>query len=261
MAGADNRYKNLDDFSRIMALFEQPEVGERGVNEIAKSLQMLPSKVSRMLKKMEADGWLRRNPQTRKYRIGARFLQGGLLYALNHPLRRLILPHLEQMAQEMDSFLATWNIFENDKVIVVDHLRFRHGPLIHLLGSDMPLHSSSCGKLFLAHLSDRERDRIVQSLVFVEFTARTISDISTMREELKRVREQGYALDEEETREGISSISAPIFDNAGKIVAALSILGNSSDFSVERTSEIRYLKEKAVFISRQMGYAGGGAVI
>jgi DNA-binding IclR family transcriptional regulator len=121
----------------------------------------------------------------------------------------------------------------------------------------MPLHSSSGGKLFLAYLDEGERDRILRSLVFAKFTTRTISDIRTMTEELRRVREQGYATDEEETREGISSLSTPIIDDEGEIVAALAIFGNSSDFSAERTSEVQYLKEKAVFISRQIGYVGG----
>jgi DNA-binding IclR family transcriptional regulator len=256
MNGTNDRYKNLDDFSRILSLFEQQGAEERGVNEISRSLEMLPSKASRMLRKMETDRWLERSPRTGKYRIGARFLQIGLLYVLNHPLRPLMLPHLEQIAKEMPSFITTWNIFENDRVIVVDHLRFYHGPLIHLLGSDVPLHSSSTGKVFLAYLSDEEQDRVVGSLAFVRFTPGTITDPQAMREELKLIRARGYALDEEETREGTSSVSAPVLDSAGKMVAALTVLGESSAFSADKAPEIQYLREKGLFISRQLGYTG-----
>lgn len=261
MNGTDNRYKNLDDFSRILSLFEQQGAEERGVNEIARALEMPPSKASRMLRKMEAGKWLERSPQTGKFRIGARFLQIGLLYVLNHPLRPLVLPHLEEIAKKMPSFITTWNIFENDRIIVVDHFRFYHGPLVHLLGSDVPLHSSSAGKLFLAYLTDEEQDRLLGSLAFVKFTARTIRDVQAMKEELTRVRERGYALDEEETREGMSGISAPVFDSSERMVAALAILGDTSGFSGDRASEITFLREKGLFISRQLGYAAGRAVV
>jgi DNA-binding IclR family transcriptional regulator len=257
MGDVDNRYKNLDDFSRILSLFEQQEAKERGVNDISRSLEMLPSKASRMLRKMEADRWLERNPHTGKFRVGARFLQIGLLYALNHPLRPLILPHLEEVAKEMPSFFTTWSIFENDKVVVIDHCRFYHGPLVHLLGSDVPLHSSSTGKIFLAYLNDGERERVLESIALDRFTPGTITDLPTMRKELERIRAQGYALDEEETREGFSSLATPILDDAGKMVAALTVLGETSAFNAGKATGIRYLREKALFISRQLGYAGG----
>jgi IclR family KDG regulon transcriptional repressor len=246
------RYKTLNDFSRILSVFEMPDVEERSVNDISKSLEMLRTKVSRMLKTLEIDGWLERNPHNGKYRIGARFLQVGLLYALNHPLRRLILPHLERTAQDL-GLLSAWGIFKNDRVIVVDRLRLHHGPLIHLLGSDVPLHSSSYGKLFLAYMAEEERERILSSLTFIKLTPQTISTAESMREELKRVREKGYASDEEETREEIVGITAPIFDDSEDLVAALTISGKSSEFSADRVPELAYLREKALFISRQLG--------
>jgi DNA-binding IclR family transcriptional regulator len=250
------RYKTLGDFTRILSLFEEPDVEERGVNEIAKSLQMLPSKVSRMLKTLEADGWVERNTHTGRYRIGARFLQIGLLYALNHPMRRLMIPHLEQTARDL-GLLTAWGIFRNGKVIVIDRFRLHHGPLIHLLGSNVPLHTSSYGKLFLAHITPDLRERLLETLAFTALTSRTIRDPKAMREELQRVREKGYAVDDGETREGVIGIGAPIFDDTEEMVAALSVSGSASEFSVGYATEIAYLKEKVLFISRQLGYPGG----
>ena len=250
------RYKTLGDFTRILALFEEPDVSEKGVNEIAKSLGMLPSKVSRMLKTLEVDGWVERNPRTGKYRIGARFLQIGLLYALNHPMRRLVIPHLEQTARDL-GLLTAWGIFKNDKVIVVDRFQLDHGPLIHLLGSNVPLHSSSYGKLFLAYAPKEQRERLLKSLVFTKLGPRTILGVEALREELQEVTDKGYALDNEETREGVTGIGAPIFDDSQEIVAALTISARTANFSVGMASEITYLREKALFISRQLGHTAG----
>ena len=246
------RYKTLSDFTRIIALFEEPAVEERGVSDIAKSLQMLPSKVSRMLKTLEADDWVEKSPHTGKYRIGVRFLQAGLLYVSNHTLRRLILPHVEQMAREM-GLLSGWGIFKNGKVIIVDRIRIKNGPLVHLLGSDVPLHSSSYGKLFLAYLTGQELDGMLQSMMFNILTPKTISTADALKNELTRVREMGYAVDEEETREGIIGFAAPVFDDSNNLVAAITISGPTNEFSHDRVLEVSYLREKGLFISRQLG--------
>jgi IclR family transcriptional regulator, KDG regulon repressor len=253
MENGSLRYKTLSDFTRIISLFEESEGMERGVSDVAKSLQMLTSKVSRMLKTLETDGWVEKNPHTGKYRVGVRFLQVGLLYVLNHPLRHIILPHVEQTARDL-GLLAGWGIFKNGKVIIVDRIRMKRGPLVHLLGSDVPLHSSSYGKLFLAYLGGNVREDMLSSLTFSILTAKTISDARTMRLALDQVRSQGYAVDDEETRVGIVGIAAPVFDGSRELIAAITVSGGASEFSTDRMAEVAYLKEKALFISRQLGY-------
>jgi DNA-binding IclR family transcriptional regulator len=247
------RYKTLSDFSRILGLFEEQDVEERGVSDIARALSMLPSKVSRMLKTLETDGWVERNGRTGKYRVGVRFLRVGLLYVLNHPLRRLILPHVEQMARDL-GLLSGWGIFKNDKIIVVDRIRMKKGPLIHLLGSEVPVHSSSYGKVFLAYMSSDERDVILRSLPLPRFTGKTIGTIDAMREELMRVRAQGFSVDDEETRDGVTGLGAPVFGDQGELLAAITVSGDTTEFSPGKTAEARYLVDKALFISRQVGY-------
>jgi IclR family transcriptional regulator, KDG regulon repressor len=250
------RYKALDEFSQIMELFDEPAAREKGVNEISKSLGVLPSKVSRMLKTLESGGWVEKNVHTGKYSIGARFLQLGILYAFNHPLRRIVLPHLYQTARDLN-LLSTWGIFKNGRITVIDSIRMKDAPLIHLLGSNVPLHSSSFGKLFLAYSSDGERKRILDTLTFQKLTSKTIATRESMEEELKSVQEQGYALDKEETQEGLVTVTAPVFDDSHTIVAALCIAGPSSEFSEDLDGKISYLKEKGTFISYQLGYRMG----
>ncbi len=260
MADSDLRYKTLKDFSRILSLFEMPEVEERSVSEIAKSLEMLPSKVSRMLKTLETEGLVEKSPATGRYRIGARFLQIGLLYALNHPLRRIILPHLEQAARDL-GLLAGWGIFKNGKAIIVDRLQFDKGPPVHLLGSDVPLHSSCYGKLFLAYLPEHDLERFLHSVAFDRLTPATLDSAEAMRSELRKVRERGYAVDEGETREDLVGIAAPILDESGELAAALTVSGRRSEFSKNRAKELTYLTGKALFISRQLGYKAERSVI
>jgi DNA-binding IclR family transcriptional regulator len=258
MVETNLRYKTLTDLSRILSLFETQEIEERSVSDISKSLEMLPSKVSRMLKTLEIEGFVEKNRHTGKFRIGARFLQLGLLYVLNHPLRRIILPHLEQVAKDLD-LVAAWGIFKNGRTIVVDRFRLDNRPMIYLVGSEVSLHSSSYGKLFLAYLPEEEQRRILKSIVLVKLAPATIDNLPSMRAELAKVKEKGYAVDDGETREGLVGISAPILDDAGELAAALTVSGDVADFTTDRATEINYLREKALFISRQLGYRAHGA--
>jgi IclR family transcriptional regulator, acetate operon repressor len=257
MATDDVRYKTLKDFGRILSLFESTQGEERGVSDISKSLQMLPSKVSRMMKTLEGEGFFEKNPESGRYRTGGRFLQVGLLYVLNHPLRRIILPHLEQMHRDLDR-LTSWGIFRNERIIVVDRIGVREVVLMHPLGSGPPMHSSSYGKVFLAYRPQEEQERVLRSIDYVSFTAATICTPGGMREELRLVKERGYAVDKGETREDISAITAPVLNGQRELVAAITVGIKTVLLTPDRVVELAgYLTGKARFISRQLGYVPG----
>jgi IclR family transcriptional regulator, KDG regulon repressor len=252
----DLRYKIFADLGRILSLFESDNGGERSVSDIARAFGMHPSKISRMLRSLEAQGLFERNLDTGRYRIGARFLQMGLLYAMSHPLRSLMFPHVEQMAREL-KLLSGWGLFKSDRVVIVDRLRYGDDLPMHVLGSDVPLYSTAYGKLFLAHLSPEDEERIVATLDFVRFTHRTIGDKATLKKELVRAKEQGYAFDDEETREHVRGLAAPVFDAHGAVAAAITVAGKTTDISDRKLPDIiKYLTDKAFFMSRQLGYEG-----
>jgi DNA-binding IclR family transcriptional regulator len=248
------RYKTIKDLSEIVSLFGNHGGEEQSVTDISRSLQMLPSKVSRLFNTLESEGFFERNPHTGKYRVGPRFLQLGLLYVFNHPLRRIILPHLEHMVQEL-SLSTGWGIFRNDQIIIVDRFTFGKKSFVSRVGSNVPLHSSSYGKLFLAYLSGQEQRRLLNSLTFTRLTPATISDPKQMREEIKQVRKNGYALDQGETVADMAGVTAPVLGSDGDLVAALSVSSDKSRFTPDVLQQtIKYLVERARFISRQIGY-------
>jgi IclR family transcriptional regulator, KDG regulon repressor len=248
------RYRAFQDLGKILSFFENVEGEEKSISEIAKAVGMLQSKISRMLRTLEGEELVERNPDTGKYGLGARLLQLGLLYVANYPLRQIILPHLEQVARDLN-VLVGWGSFKNDRVVVVDRLSLDKNAPAHLFGSNMPLHSSSYGKLFLAYLPENERERILKSLKLVRFTKATITDLKKMRKELETVRDRGYALDDGETREDLAGLAAPILNSGGNVVAALTVSVKKSQATTSSIAELAsYLTGKASFISRQLGY-------
>jgi len=255
--GSNQYYSTIKDLARIILLFNNDQTNEKSISEIAKALNMHQSKVSRMLKPFEVEDFFERNSETGRYCLGIRFFELGVVYALNFPLRKIIRPHIEQIAKELN-ITASWAILRNSKVISIDRVQNLNVDLRVLqMGLNAPIHSTSIGKVLLAHLSEEEQDRILKSIVLTKSTNKTIIDQRLIKENLKLVRERGYAIDEGEAFEDLNCIAAPIKNGNGNVVAAINLMDKASRTSAERLFQyIDYLKEKALFISRQLGYRG-----
>lgn len=248
-------YKTLRDLCKIISLFNTFQIEERGVTEISKALEMLPSKVSRMIRTLEREGFFEKNLENGKYRLGVRFFELGITYVFNFPLRKVLRPHLEQIFKELN-LTTSWGILRNDKVIVVDRIQNLNIDLLtHRLGLNLPIHSTSIGKVLLAYLPEKEEDRILKSINPVKFTNATIIDQKLIKKHLKLIRERGYSTDEGETHKDLNCMAAPIRNGNGEIIAAINLMGEKEQISAEKLFGFAdYLKEKALFISRQLGY-------
>lgn len=99
-------------------------------------------------------------------------------------------------------------------------LKFKAG-----VGQRVPLHVGSAGKALLAFLADDELEAILRRMRFVKLTARTVVSRARLQAELEKVRRQGYAVSSGEGIVGCSAVSVPVFDGAGRAVAAVSVLG------------------------------------
>jgi DNA-binding IclR family transcriptional regulator len=248
-------YKTLKDLAKITSLFNTLQIEERSVTEISKALGMLPSKVSRMLRTLEPEHFFERNSETGKYRLGVGFFELGMVYAFNFPLHKIVRPHIEQMAKELN-MTASCGILKNCEVIVIDRVQNLNIDLLaYRIGLNLPIHSTSVGKILLAYLSEQEQDRILQSVNLMKFTDATVVDQKLIKENLKLVKERGYATDEEETHEDLNCIAVPIRNGNGEVIAAINLMDEKSRTSREKLFGLAdYLKEKALFISRQLGY-------
>jgi IclR family transcriptional regulator, KDG regulon repressor len=248
-------YKTLRDLSRILSYISTVRTETIGVTEIAKGVQMLPSKVSRMLSTLEAEGFFERESATGRYSLGGRFFELGMLYVHNNPLRMIFHPHLEQITAEL-KVASSFAIFRNNKIVVVDKINIVGSGVRH--DFNLPVHSSSFGKVFLASLSDDEAQEVLKATALISFTDATITDPKAIVKGLAQVRETGYAIEIGEMQEGLSSIAVPVRDAANNLVAALNVLVYpKSPFEHKQRAEIAaYLKSKAFFISKQLGYTG-----
>ena len=123
-------------------------------------------------------------------------------------MRKILRPHIEQMAKELN-LTASWAILNNSKVIVVDRVQNLNIDLLtYRIGLNLPIHSTSLGKVLLTYLPEEEQNRILKSVNLTKLTSKNIVDENLIKENLKFIRERGYATDEGETHEDLNCIAA-----------------------------------------------------
>jgi DNA-binding IclR family transcriptional regulator len=123
------------------------------------------------------------------------------------------------------------------------------------IGIPAPMYATGAGKAILAFLDQNEIDIIIKKKGMEKFTETTITDPNLLRLELEKIRNRGYAVSNAEHDELIRSVAAPIYNNDGRVIAAISALGLVSRITPERVPDIAEQVIKAAKeISRLLGY-------
>lgn len=120
--------------------------------------------------------------------------------------------------------------------------------------SALGLYYTGVGKIFLAYMSDKEFNNYVNSMVLVPRTGNTITDKDQLVKEMNNIRRNGVGFDDEENESGLRSVAAPIRDWEGRVVAAVSVIGQTARISKQRLNDLApVVKEYALRISQAMG--------
>jgi IclR family transcriptional regulator, acetate operon repressor len=157
----------------------------------------------RMLQQLEGAGLLQREGDGRHYGTGARLrrlAENLLLNGSTHGARHAVLRHLVDEVGESCNLtaLAGGEVIYLDRVETAAPLRFYLHP-----GSRVPAHCSASGKMFLAQMSPAQRRRLLAHAPLTAYTPKTLTELDRLEEELKRVKRDGYALDDEEFLPGL----------------------------------------------------------
>ena len=125
------------------------------------------------------------------------------------------------------------------------------------VGKRVPAHSTSLGKAIMAHISEERVKEILQEKGMEGKTKNTITDLDKFLDHLKKVRKQGYAVDDEEQEEDIRCIAGPIFNHRGDVIAAFSISAPITRMTEKRMNELAELVvEYSEKMSRSLGFSG-----
>lgn len=161
----------------------------------------------RMLQQLESAGMLQREGDGRHYSTGMRLRRMAENLLLNntvHGARHAVLRRLVEEVGESCNItaLSGGEVLYLDRVETPAPLRFYLHP-----GSRVPAHCSASGKLFLAQMAPSQRRRLLEHAPLQKYTPRTIMDAAALEREIERVREDGYALDDEEFLPGLFCVA------------------------------------------------------
>jgi len=192
--------------------------------EITRQVALPKSTVSRMLSTLENIGAVERLAEAEGFRIGAEIVTLASQVAYPRSLIALARPYLQELAQVSGETISL-SMPDGDRALTIDQIDSRHDlRLGNWIGKRLPLYCTSDGKLYLAQWkTDALNEYLAHPLE--QYSANTITDPTQLRQELARIRSQGYAWNNCERDADLVSIAVPIHDENKQIVAAICMFG------------------------------------
>ncbi|MFB6077995.1 MAG: IclR family transcriptional regulator [Halarchaeum sp.] len=227
--GAGGTVKSGARLLRIVRLLQ--EHGGLGVSEVADRLGKPRGSVHRYLKTLDEDGYVVNDDG--RYRLSLRFLDHGVHVQRRHDLYEAATEKVDALAHAVDE--RAWCLVEERGwgVFLYGAVGANAVATDARVGAHVPLHSTSGGKAILASLAPERVDDIVDRRGLARRTDHTIADPDELRAELDEVRERGYALNLEESIDGLHAVGAPIVAD-GEVRGALSVSGAANRLSESR---------------------------
>lgn len=193
----------------------------------------------------------------RRFRLTPRVLRLGYGYLSSLPVWERAQPHMRALADTVRESCSAATL-DGDEIVYVARVPAQRSMSITLsVGSRLPAHPTSMGRVLLAALPATELRDYLDTAELRALTSRTIIDPAELERELERVRARGYALVDGEREEGVRSAAAPVRDGSGGVVAAVNVSANAGRVSVAdlRDRCVPSLIEVADAISRDIGHA------
>lgn len=235
----------------ILSLFSWDQT-ELTLTEIAHSLSMPKSTVARITNSLEAQGFLERDKETKKFALGFKCYLLGIIAKKTGILRSTIVPYMEELREEFNETISLYLQEDLHRICYEQVECFHNLKRSARLGARFPLWAGAAGRCFLAFMPNEEVDAVLYEAK--RLTENTILDRALFHEKLREVHIYGFSTSISEREVGVSSVAAPIFDASDSVPVCLSISGPSSRFTPEIVERMaKKLKEDCLAISVKFG--------
>jgi IclR family pca regulon transcriptional regulator len=228
-----------------------------GVTELASELEVSKSTIQRYVNTLNYLNYLEQDPSTRRYRLGLRAIDLGLTALGGIEVRKIALPHLEQVATSL-GHTVNMAILEGHEIVYVERIAAEKNLFdlnLHV-GSRLPAYCTSMGKAQLAYLPDDELEVVIKRTDMIKRGPNTFANKEELKRELQGVRKNGFAINNEELAPGLRSAAVPIRSHQGSVVAAINVAMHSSMRSMDEIVDlvVPALMSAAERISSRLGY-------
>ena len=223
-----------------------------GVSDLAKKLKMAKSTVHGMTSALEELGAAMRDPLTKKYKLGFTLLEIGRSAYSQIDLQTSARPVTEKLMEKTRTSVFL-GILNWDQVTILDIVESRQDLNITApVGSTIPLFAGAVGKVFLASMAEEQAEKIVRSMGLPRFTDNSIVDMDLYFKELRQVKENGYAVDDEEYIPGVRAVASPL-TGLGQLRSAIWAVGFKAGLDEKKMQTLTGETQKAAkAISRRI---------
>lgn len=226
------------------------------LQEISKELNMNKSTTLRFLNTLITNGYLEKNEETSQYCATYKICALANKIDLHTELRRIARPYMEQLSKLFGESvtMAVENNMES-VYVEVTHKAQQFLMAVQKVGNAAPLHCTGNGKVLLLKYTEEEIDRLIRIKGLERYTEYTITSKEGLMAELKKIRERGYAYDEQEKELGARCVAFPIYGDNGGVIAGISVTGPKDRMTDEAIApKLEVFRSIAMEISRKMGY-------
>ncbi|WP_018248866.1 IclR family transcriptional regulator [Orenia marismortui] len=222
--------------------------------DISRSLELNKSTLHSIISTLEERGYVEQNKDNQRYSLGSKVFTLGRIYEKDMSLTRLARPLLNKLVEEFQETVQL-GILAAGKVLYIDTVESKHTlRMTCTTGETSKLHCSATGKVLLAYL-DKNKIKDILEQKLEPYTSNTIVDQETLKEELKIVKDQGYAFDREESELGLNCVAVPVKNHSNQVVATIGISAPISRVPEKRLLEIKdRLIELGNQLSEILGY-------
>jgi DNA-binding IclR family transcriptional regulator len=214
-----------------MLVYMGEQAPESDADELAARLGFSKATVLRLLRTLERFDLIERDTQSERYRLGLKLHQLGSRAATSRTLRTEAHRFLVEMSRRSRETVSLATPAPGG-AICLDRLDSPHTVITVCtpVGSIFPAHCTAAGKAILAYLAESEMEEVVRRTGLRQHTPFTITQLAQLKENLRLIRQRGYAVDHQELDRGLSGVAAPVFCAHERVIAAVGIAGPTQRF-------------------------------
>ena len=226
-----------------------------GITEISSFVNLHKSTVHRLLSTLIYKGYVVQDEESNKYKITFKLFELGSKKVHKLDLLKISRPHTKMLMESVNEVVHLIIREEND-IVYIDKVEANNTiSMASRIGKRNPMYCTATGKAILAFLPEDEILKVWNSSKVVKLTKNTNTDFILFKKELQTIRENGYAIDDEENEIGVKCVGAPIFNMSGEVVAAISVTGPVTRITDDKIDFIsNEVMQYTNLISKEMGY-------
>ena len=229
----------LQSLDRAISVLEVLSASDRplGLTDLCQQMGLHKSTAHRSLMVLERNALIERTPDNR-FRLGLKLYELGNRAVAQIDLRTRVHPFFERLASELGETVHL-SVLRKTSIVYLDKV----GPMRRVCnnskaGKSNPVYCTSMGKAMLAFQPLETVERVISKIRFIRYTQKTLCSREALLDALEKVRHRGYAIDDEEIELGVRCVGAPIFNQNGRAIAAISVSGPVSHITVQSVSTI-----------------------